>query len=146
MSEQVIPRLRVAAILDKTTLVISGTGIDQLHKDEDLWVVGTGPVVANTDLPLVVPKGTVAVTMIAPAYVIAKPEIVEEEVPVHSVFAGIMPPQPGYKTVKRRPALNVDEQSLAGNPGSTPIRVGDAVIRPKDVGAFVALLAQEKQP
>ena len=146
MSEKVIPRLQVAQILDKTTLVISGTGIDQLHKDEDLWVVGTGSVVANTELPLVVPKATVVVTMIAPAYVIARPKVIEEEVPVQSMFTGILPPQPGYKTVRRRPGLNVDEQTLAGNPGSTPVRVGDAVIRPEDISAFVALLAQEKQP
>ena len=73
MAEQTIPRLEVAEILDSTTIVVSGTGVSQLRKGEELLIVGIGPVVRSTNLPLVVPKREVVVTMVSPAYAIARP-------------------------------------------------------------------------
>ena len=67
----------------------------------------------------------------------------EEEVPTHSGFTVL---QPSYKTVRTRLALNIEEKALTGNPGSKPIQVGDSVVRPDDMAAFVAQLAQEKTP
>jgi hypothetical protein len=127
-------QLEVAEILDDSTLVIGGKGAGRLQNHETLLVLGVGPPVRGTDLPLVVPKRSVEVTMVAPAYAIVRPEVIEEEVEVPGYRGGIsaLAIPPPTKIVKRRPKLHVEEKALAGNPGSTPIRVGDPVVRPND--------------
>ena len=142
MAEPSIPQLQVTEILDNTTIVVSGSGASQLHPDEKLWVVGVGPVVGTTNLPLVVPKTTVVVTMVSPGYVIARPEAKKQQVESPSAFTAI---HPSTRTVWRREPMKVEEKSLAGNPGRAPVRVGDPVVRPADVQAFVTKLAHEKK-
>lgn len=143
MTEQRIPLLEVAEILDTTTLVVSGLGVDQLEHGERLMIVGVGPIVRNTNTPLVVPKRSVQVTMVSPAYALVRPEVTDEVIqPPSAIFESVISTKP--KTVRRRAPLNVDEKGLAGNPGSAPVRVGDPVVRPTDLAAFVAMLTEAR--
>jgi hypothetical protein len=120
----------VSAILDKTTLVITGSTVKDLWAGQKLLVLAVGQQIPGSAVPLVVPKARVEVTVAAGAYVLARPE-------TQDVLLGF---QTGL--TRRRPALDVDEGSLLGNPGSGPIKVGDPVILEDSLAEYVASITE----
>lgn len=133
------PLLQVSEILDKTTLVVVGSGIDSLREGETLVVVAVGAPVGSTGVPLVVPKAKLEVTSVLSQYAIVRPEAEEvEERPISTMLA-----MTAGRKYWRRPALDVDEKDLRGNPARTNIARGDPVLRLSDVKAYSAFLGRK---
>jgi hypothetical protein len=137
-----VPMMRVSDILDRTTLVIAGPGVEKLTVGEELHIFAVGKEISGLGIPLVVPKATVEVTSVAGVYAIARSPEYTEKV---SAFALDM----FGRTVSKRDALNVDEKSLKGNPGSAPIRPGDPAVQlsklPELVKALAAVAAKSSE-
>jgi hypothetical protein len=132
------PQMEVVSILDKTTIVVGGAGVEGLRVGEEVVVLGVGRNLPGTNVPLVVPKETLEVTLVTPSYAIARPaQVTEQE---HNFSTIAMSP----RLVKRRPPLAVDEGAMTGNPAAIPIRPGDPVARPGDVSKYVERLADAR--
>jgi hypothetical protein len=139
MTEQGFPVFKVAQILDKTTLVITGAGVGKLLEGAELLVLALGREIDDPRVPLILPKEQLRTTLVTDAYAIARPPVTAVEDPISSLF-GTMP-----KVVQKRLPFDVKEDQLVGNPARLPVEVGDPVIQPQHFRAFVALKAQELQ-
>ena len=53
--------MRVAQLLDKTTIVVTGSGIEDVDQGSTLLILAIGPKPEGLDVPLVVPKADVIV-------------------------------------------------------------------------------------
>jgi len=135
--------MRVAQILDKTTVVISGPGTEGLTEGNELRILAVGREIPNVGVPLVVPKATVRVASNTGPYVVARTTTYEVEITSRSPFDVL---SGGDRTRKetRRHELTVNEKDLIGNPASSPVAVGDPVVRPADLAEFVAYLAGQR--
>lgn len=145
MSKNNFPVLKVAKILDKVTLILTGLGIDKIEEREQLIVVGVGPSIGEVGLQLAIPKATVEVSAHAGSYLIAKSLQYEEEIWDYGPLGGLGMSlrEPKKKSVYRRGELKVVEDELSGNPAATPIAVGDPVIRRGDFRAYASALLTE---
>jgi hypothetical protein len=132
--------MQVGQILDKTTVVIIGPGVDALKLNDELHILAVGREIPNLGVPLVVPKGVLFVQSVAGAYVVARTDTYEVE--TNQTFGSLAILAPG-RTETRRRQLSVDETQLAGNPSNTPVSVGDPVIRPADLPRFIASLSSK---
>jgi hypothetical protein len=133
-----IPILAVSQILDKVTLVLTGSGLDRISIDDTLVILAVGRPLKDSGVPLVVPKATVVPVLNAGFYIIAKTPLVEEE-GERGAFGILVP----GKKISRRPQLLVNEKEVVGNPGMGPVALGDAVVRARDVQAFIRSLAEQ---
>lgn len=133
--------MEVAEILDKTTLVITGEGVDSLQEDDELYILSAGRHIRGTSVPLLIPKAKVVVTAPAGEYAIAQSQTVEETEPSPLITSARM-----FAPVTRRyrPALSVDEKAMIGNPARSPITIGDPVVRSDDLPNFVKRMAEEQ--
>ena len=134
MAQNAPPLFKIASILDGTTFVITGKGIEELPLGQHLAVYAEGPKIPGIVAPVLLEKAALEVTQVAPEYAIVRPPQVEVET---NAFAGLT----GERKVWRRPSLGVLEQEKTGNPAAGPIRVGDFVFRPGDLKAVVSYLA-----
>jgi hypothetical protein len=134
--------MKVAQILDKTTVVITGDSVPSLSTGDRLWILAVGREIPGVGLPLVVAKAAVEVTSIPGPYLVARTPTYEEETPSNPLYGtlGSLGSQSKTKTITRRQVLTVEEKELIGNPSNTPVTVGDPVIRPADLQSFVASL------
>jgi len=119
-----VPIYQVVAILDRTTVLVAGGGIEAVSVGSDLLVLAVGAVIPGANVPLVVPKARLEVTQNAGKYVIARPPEIETE----STWTALMAAARST-TVRQRPPLSVDEKTMLGNPGAVAVKVGDPVIR-----------------
>lgn len=132
--------MKVAKILDKTTLVITGEGVETLNEGSHVLVLAIGPALPESAAPLVVPKCELEVTLVTPEYAIARTIAYQEE--QASPMDYITLTQLGQRrTVTKRPQLTIDESLLAGNPAHEPIQMGDPVVLKGQLGTFVQDLA-----
>ena len=136
-----IPILRVDKILDKTTLILTGPNLEQFSEGEKLEILALGPVLAD-NTPLVIPKAQVEITSHLGQYLIARPELMShEEQPISALTAWA-----AKRTVYYRDKLNVEDNSIVGNPASSPIKEGDPVVRRRDLRQVPALLRSTGNP
>jgi hypothetical protein len=129
--------MTVSQLLDKTTVVIAGTGVQSLKAGDDLLILAIGPKLPGLDVPLVVRKADVVVETATKYYAVARTP--EYEATVESgiaVLSGM-----SNKKVWRRDPLKVEEGQLIGNPGWGPVAVGDHVIKAGELSDFVDHLA-----
>jgi hypothetical protein len=126
-------QLFVSQILDKTTLVIAGAGVETLLEGDILLVLAKGAPLTGTDIPVFVPKAKVEVTLAAGPYAIARPP--EVKVVHRDYFAPMLPG--GERVSVERPTLRATESQMTGNPAFVPIGVGDPVVRPADLKTYV---------
>lgn len=142
--------MKIAKLLDKHNVIVSGSPdeMELLIEGTELLVLAIGAPFDETGIPLVIPKAELEVRTHAGSYVIASPA--EIEVSSETEPTGLMASMMFTKTrtFRKRPALNVEERSLDGNPGARPIAVGDVVIAKRDLTTFVKslALAQKKAP
>ena len=104
-----------------------------LYRDAIGTLLGHSDSASTERYTHIAPSATTArveVTVAAGAYVLARPE-------TQHVLLGF---QSGL--TRRRPALDVDEGSLLGNPGSGPIKVGDPVILEDSLAEYVASITE----
>lgn len=142
MSEEYEP-FTIAQILDTTTLVIVGTGVGALRKDEELQIVATGLNIPGLNVPLVVPKAYVEVANVAGLYAIARTTtFTTQETP--SSLAALGAALGAARTVTKRRQLDVNESQVIGNPANKPVAVGDFVIRPEDLPLLVNYLQRQR--
>jgi len=135
MTANEIPVFEVTTIADSTTIVIVGDGIDQLKDGEQLYILAVGEgVVPKTTAPFVMPKATVEVTFAAGVYAVVRPPTETQELP--NAFSSFAVNLGLPKSTTTRPKLNVDEKQTTGMP-SRQIKVGDAVIRVKDLAQYI---------
>jgi hypothetical protein len=138
MAEQSYRPMQVGQILDRTTVVIIGPGIEGLKHDDDLQILVVGREIPGLGVPLVVPKAQLRVQSVAGAYVVARTATYDVE-----VAATVNPGAPVQSRMEtRRYELKVDEAQLVGNPSNTPVAAGDPVIRPLDLPRFMRALTQ----
>ena len=131
--------MKVAEILDKTTLVISGEGVELLLEDDEIYILSVGREIRDSKVTLIVPKAKVVVTAAAGAYAIARSQLVEViEDPMRTLTL-MMP-----RKRQVRPALSVDEDAMVGNPGRSPIAIGDPVVKSDDLPDLVKRMAEEE--
>ena len=134
MAEEYQP-LKVAQLLDKTTVVVAGPRVEALSVGEELQILAVGRDIPGVDAPLIVPKALLKVTSVAGAYAIARTTTYEaQEDPMN--WANPL----SRRTVTRHYSLTVNDADLVGNPGQAPVRVGDPVIRPQDLSLLVAYI------
>jgi len=120
-----------------TVLELDRLGVPVLSVREG-WLDTSGPV-----RPLLVAIfGWVVVTMNAGEYVIARPAVVMEEIPGAPSFQDILSLSVKSRptTVIKRPARQVAEADLAGNPSTRPIGLGDLVVKRVHLKELVRLL------
>lgn len=127
-----IPVLRVAHILDRTTVVIVGERVETLKPGEELMICYVGQSVGDTGAPLVIPKATVVVATANGPYVVARSRTYDA--PDNYSVAAILG-QMG--TVKKSENLNVDDKTVIGNPANSPVAPGDVVLKAADIAAYV---------
>lgn len=140
MTDTKFPVLKIVKVLDRTTLVLSGKGLDEIREGEPLVVLGLGPTLDEVGgAPLVVVKASVVVTANAGDYVVASPPGTEVEEPATN-FSAMLYGMKQTRTVVRREPLTVTESELSGNPASRAVAIGDPVIRRADYKAFVQAL------
>lgn len=142
MAKGAIPEMEVSEILDKTTFVITGKGMESVQRGSRLTILAVRGKVKNTNAPLVLPKATVEVTSHAGEYVIARPQITESDESLGGILALTMNSK---RTVRRREPLQVEDDSLTGNPAHAPVKVGDPVIREEDLSEYVKLKSIEQR-
>jgi hypothetical protein len=128
--------MRISQILDLNTLVVVGA-IEGVSSGTDLLVLSIGAPVPGTNAPLVLPKATVEVTQASAHYLIARPPYVV----VPNMFAAVL--AESQRPKKIRPQLQIDEKEVQGNPSQEPIRVGDIVIKERDLASYVDVLARQ---
>lgn len=139
MTTSKVTVFKVVEIIDRTTIAVGGPGIEELYVGAELFVLAVGPPVGSTGVPLVLPKAKLQVTLATPAYAIARP-------PIRTVerMTGWATLTQGEKvTVRERPALDVDEKTMRGNPANQPIQLGDPVILVSEQDAFIVALAAQ---
>jgi hypothetical protein len=126
------PRLEVTRILDKSTIVVAGRSIEELHHGEKVFVLASAGSIDGK--PIYIPKATLEITLHGGTYAIARPEAieVEESSPFAAFVQGAV-----VRKVRRRPSLSVVDEEVQGNPATSPIRVGDPVIRTGDLTKFI---------
>jgi hypothetical protein len=141
MADQPFAPMQIGQILDKTTVVIIGPGVDKLTVNDELQILAVGREIPNVGVPLVVPKAHVRVYSVAGAYVVARTGTYEVEVSAgdFTTFSRTFM-QPRKET--RRYELAVDEKQMVGNPSNTPVAVGDPVIKPGDLPRFLESLGR----
>ena len=122
LSDGIAGRLRVAPIVQQ------GCVRRPLHDT----VLAVGREIPSLRVPLVLPKASVYVTNVAGPYVVARTATYE-------VTIEILPVLGGRKETRRR-ELPVNEKELVGNPASSPVAVGDPVIRAGDEALYVTYL------
>jgi hypothetical protein len=133
MPEEYRP-MQVGQILDKTTVVVIGPGIVDVRPGEALQILAVGREVPGVGAPLIIPKATIKVGNITSAYVIARTTTYEAEVSSNPFeLLG-----PTTRKVTRHYELTVDESKMIGNPASTPVTVGDPVIKLNDLARFIS--------
>jgi hypothetical protein len=111
---------QIAEILDKTTVVIKGTGLESLDPGDELSIVAIGPILPSIGVPLVVQKADLVVDSASKYYAIAKTPQYEVTVEGLPALTGFMGPRKEW----RRDALKVDEKQVVGNPAWKPVAVG----------------------
>lgn len=137
-----VKRMRVAKIMDKTTLVIAaeaGGDLSGLRDGARLLILASAGTLEN-GAPLFIPKASVEVTHNAGSYVIARSTTYVREEPAFSLSSV-------NQTVKvrLRNQLDVDETQVTGNPASAAITVGDPVIRDGDLERYVRSFLQTSE-
>jgi hypothetical protein len=132
-----VAMMRVSEILDRTTIVIAGEGVESLTIGTELQVLAVGRPLKGIGVPLLVPKANVEVTSVAGVYAIARSPVYTEQKStlVTDLFS---------RSVTKRDALNVDESNLLGNPASAPIAKGDPVVRPNQLAELVKALSDSR--
>lgn len=133
----------IAQILDSTTIVIVGNGVESLRPEEELQIVATGLNIPGLNVPLVVPKAHVEVSNVAGLYALARTTTftTQESSPnLASIGAALA----GVRTVTKRRQLDVTESQVVGNPANKPVAVGDFVIRPDDLPRLVNFLQRQR--
>lgn len=133
--EPPFPNLVIAEVLDKSTVVLTGENVELLHLDDDLVVLAVGGIVRGTSVPLVLPKAELVVTSVSSIYVVArtKVRVTQEPSPLSAmIIAGA-----GSRTVRTQEVLSVDDSILKGNPASSPVLIGDPVVRRSDIPKFI---------
>jgi len=142
MPEQKSFGMTISQLLDKTTVVIAGNGIDQLSVGDRVSVLAIGPKVHGLTVPLIVPKAELEVDAVTKYYVIARSPQYETLVDtgIGAALAGMT-----KQKVLRRDQLRIDEKELIGNPALASITVGDPVVPTGELSEFVDYLAA-KQP
>jgi hypothetical protein len=142
MPEQPYLPMQIGQILDKTTVVVIGPGVEGLKINDDIQILAVGKEIPNLAVPLIVPKAALKVQSTAGAYVVARTSTYDVEIdpgaPWRSVF------DTGKRTETRRHQLTVDEGQMVGNPSNTPVAVGDPVIKPGDLARFIAFLRSQE--
>jgi hypothetical protein len=131
--------LKVAQLLDKTSIVVAGEGVGRLSEGSSILVIAIGPKLQGLSVPLVVPKAELVVDSVTKFYAIARSP--EYETTVEGGFSALATAMSPRKVYRRDP-LRVDEKQLVGNPGATPIAVGDPVILHNELSMFVDYLAR----
>lgn len=126
--------LKISQILDRTTVIVAGSGVNKIRPLEDLVVVAVGQPVFGTQAPLVVPKARLEATVITEHYLIARPPVTNQ--------ASLLSVMDSMK--KGRSALTVSDEDLQGNPGQEPVRVGDIVLRADEISDYVTHLVKEQ--
>lgn len=130
--------LKVERILDKTTVVITGSDLATMAVGSHVQVLAIGPALKDPAVPLLIPKCDLEITVLTKDYAIGRSLSYEEVEESVSIFSGIHPPP---RRVRKRYILNADEKSLTGNPANEPIKVGDPVVI---AGGLEALLEEMK--
>jgi hypothetical protein len=141
---------KIAQILDKTTVVVSGDGIGTLHEAEMLSVLAFGAEVVP-NVPVVVVKATLETTSVTSAYAIARTPVEsrEEKIPPANPFGALgafgnnLKLEWETRIVRIRPALKIQEAEERGNPATQAIATGDTVIRQRDYRAYVDSLGKK---
>jgi hypothetical protein len=49
----------------------------------------------------------------------------------------------GFGETEERPALTKEEKLFLGDPGRRPVKIGDVVVRTKDLGRYIQHLAKD---
>ena len=139
------PLLEVVAIADTTTLIVAGPGVDKLTDGDELYILAVGEgLVPKTNAPFVIPKGKVEVTFPAGVYAIVRTPI--EEISQPSSFAAIQYALgEATRLVSRRHPLEVDQAAMIGMPRKSPVKVGDPVVRTKDLASYIQYRAETAQ-
>jgi hypothetical protein len=81
--------MQIGQILDKTTVVIVGPGVEGLKVNEELQILAVGHEIPNLGVPLVVPKAQVRLENVAGAYGIARTGTYEVEVSPTAAFSAL---------------------------------------------------------
>lgn len=140
------PILKIVAFVDSTTVVITGHRVDDLRMGDSLYVLAIGVTyVPEANIPLIVPKAAVEVTFAPGPYVLAQAPMVEKQT-TGDLAASLAAMVGGTRTVKFRPALTTDEKSFIGNPANEPIKIGDVVVRARDVSNYIRYRFETKRP
>lgn len=142
MTETSFPVLSVLKILDKQTLVLAGSNLNQINIGSQLVVLAEGPRLEEIGgIPLVIVKAEIEVVEHAGKYLIASPpgREVKYESSLSAIARGL-----GPTTVFTRPDLTIQEKDMIGNPSKRAVAIGDAVIRRKDLELYVDSLSLKK--
>jgi hypothetical protein len=140
MAENEYRPMQVGQILDKSTVVITGPGVENLKIGDELQILAVGREIPTIGVPLVVPKAVVLVQSNAGPYVLARTGTYEAEVDPISSLGSIGSLYLGKTKEMRRYELRVDDKQIVGNPATSQVSVGDPVIKPSDLQRFIASL------
>jgi hypothetical protein len=138
MSEPKKFGMHISQILDKTTVVVAGEGVERLSVGDSLLILAIGTPLPGIGVPLVVKKADLEVDSVTQYYAVARtPEydvVVQDSVAtIASVF--------GPKKIRKRDQLRVDESILMGNPAAGPVRIDDPVVEEGELSEYVEMLA-----
>jgi hypothetical protein len=138
MADQKSFGMKISQLLDKTTVVVAGEGIERLGVGDMISVLAIGPKIHGVSVPLVIPKAELEVDAVTKYYVIARS--LEYETTVDTGLAAAIAGMTQQK-VRRRDQLRVDEKQLIGNPALAPVTIGDPVVATGELSEYVDHLA-----
>ena len=140
MSESKTFGMRISQLLDKTTVVITGEGIERLKTGGALHVLALGVKTPEMAVPLVIPKADLVVDAVTRYYVIAKTPEYETTI---NTGLGLSMAEMFQKKVWKREPLRVDEKLLVGNPALGSVKPGDPVVPTNEISEFVDYVASK---
>ena len=136
------PLLEIVSFVDAETAVVVGPHSEDIKEGDDLYILGIGfSIIPQANVPLIAPKARVQATFAAGPYVLVKSPA--KEVTLDLMQKSFLGVSSSYFT---RDKLSNAEQSFLGDPGREPIKIGDTVVRVKDLAAYIKYRASSTKP